>query len=132
MAARMVCYAQRTSNRDYILWFWSWRVYISFYDGILARMCRLPLDTKVSVLALTLKSLPMTICHPSPLMSRIWALTFGPCCAIAILGLKPRVPIRGPSIDVPRKPWLPRDLSLLKSPVLFGVVGCPHTSVNIC
>ncbi|PPQ81421.1 hypothetical protein CVT25_015925 [Psilocybe cyanescens] len=54
---------------------------------------------------------------------RIWALTFGLCCAIAVLGLKPRVPTRKPSIEFPRQPWRPRDLSLLKSPVLFGVIG---------
>ncbi|KAH9483339.1 MFS transporter asaE [Psilocybe cubensis] len=54
---------------------------------------------------------------------RIWALTFGVCLVIALIGLKPRVPIRRPSEEHPRQPWLPSDLSLLKNPVLFVVIG---------
>lgn len=54
---------------------------------------------------------------------RIWAIIFGVCMSAALLGMKPRVPIRKPSIDVPRPPWVPNDLSRLKSPVLYGVVS---------
>ncbi|KAF9560048.1 MFS general substrate transporter [Agrocybe pediades] len=54
---------------------------------------------------------------------RIWSIVFGICCAAAILGLKPRVPIRKPTLDIPRPPLFPKDLYFLKSPVLLGVVG---------
>ncbi|KDR73320.1 hypothetical protein GALMADRAFT_125448 [Galerina marginata CBS 339.88] len=54
---------------------------------------------------------------------RIWAVVLGACCAIALKGLNPRIPIRRPTMDIPRQPWLPRDISSLKNPVLFFVTG---------
>ncbi|KDR67204.1 hypothetical protein GALMADRAFT_232213 [Galerina marginata CBS 339.88] len=54
---------------------------------------------------------------------RIWALTLGVCCGIALIGVNPRTPIRRSSMDIPRHPWFPSDLSRLKSPLLAIILG---------
>ncbi|KAF8901161.1 major facilitator superfamily domain-containing protein [Gymnopilus junonius] len=54
---------------------------------------------------------------------RIWALALGACCGIALIGVNPRIPVRKPSMDVPRHPWFPTDLSRLKSPLMAIILG---------
>ncbi|KAF9554883.1 MFS general substrate transporter [Agrocybe pediades] len=55
---------------------------------------------------------------------RIWAATLGVVSAICLLGVKPRIPIRPPStMQIPRQPWFPNDLSLFMSPLSYCMFG---------
>ncbi|KAH9487292.1 MFS-type transporter asR1 [Psilocybe cubensis] len=54
---------------------------------------------------------------------RIWALALGVTGGLAILGVNPRVPIRKSTMPIPREPWLPRDLSHFKSPLLYSMLA---------
>ncbi|PPQ68479.1 hypothetical protein CVT25_008405 [Psilocybe cyanescens] len=54
---------------------------------------------------------------------RIWALALGVTCGLAILGINPRVTIRKSSMPFQREPWLPRDLSHFKNPLLYCMLA---------
>ncbi|KAF4619928.1 hypothetical protein D9613_004669 [Agrocybe pediades] len=50
---------------------------------------------------------------------RIMAAILAVTCGIALLGVNPRIPIRKSTMPLPRQPWLPTDLSHLRSPLLY-------------
>ncbi|PPQ69235.1 hypothetical protein CVT25_006952 [Psilocybe cyanescens] len=54
---------------------------------------------------------------------RIWALALGVTCGLAILGVNPRITIRRSSMPFRREPWLPRDLSHFKNPLLYCMLA---------
>ncbi|KAE9410114.1 MFS general substrate transporter [Gymnopus androsaceus JB14] len=60
---------------------------------------------------------------------RVGALIIAMTCGVAIFGLNPRIPPRTRSMPDPsaRAPWLPQDLSPLKSPLLYWTAAATLT-----
>lgn len=63
------------------------------------------------------------LCRLTQHADRIWALTLGVCCGVALLGVNPRTRAQKPTKETPRHPWFPKDLHLLRRPLLFWIVS---------